>query len=143
MYLRSLAIYDRKLASILAGLQKGLIAYSNAIIFQLMADFLRHTADPGWPSLQTWEPLNKSGRIKLRFKIIKIKAWSARNSCSIAKFHNAGIDDFGLKSIGHDLFRGPLLKGLNLHINSAEIRSIFLFRRLVLILSLVCQLVSD
>ena len=54
------------------------------------------------------EPLNKSGRIKLRLKMIKIKAWNARNSRAIAKFHNAEIDYFGLKLIGHDLFRGSL-----------------------------------
>jgi hypothetical protein len=49
------------------------------------------------------EPLNKSGRIELRIRMIK--AWNARNSRSIAKFHNAEIDCSGLKSIGHDLFR--------------------------------------
>ena len=70
------------------------------------------------------EPLNKSGRINLRFKMIKIKAWNARNSTAIAKFHKASaslltpltyirvgdaeIDYFGLKLIGHDLFRGFL-----------------------------------
>ena len=40
--------------------------------------------------------------------MIKIKAWNARNSRAIAKFHNTEIDYFGLKLIGHDLFRGSL-----------------------------------
>ena len=40
--------------------------------------------------------------------MIEIKAWNARNSRAIAKFHNAEIDYFGLKLIGHDLFRGSL-----------------------------------
>ncbi len=42
--------------------------------------------------------------------MIKIKAWNARNSSAIAKFHNAEIDYFGLKLIGHDLFRGSSIE---------------------------------
>ncbi len=41
--------------------------------------------------------------------MIEIKAWNARNSRAIAKFHNAEIDYFRLKLIGHDLFRGSLI----------------------------------
>ena len=69
------------------------------------------------------EPLDNSGRIKLPSdigagKIINInaphvyKTW-ARNSFSIAKpafvfMGSTGIDDAGINSIGHDLFRGFL-----------------------------------
>ena len=40
--------------------------------------------------------------------MIKIKAWNARNSHSIAKFHNAEIGHFKLKLICHVLIRGSL-----------------------------------
>jgi hypothetical protein len=56
----------------------------------------------------TREPLIKTGRIKLRFKKIKIKAGNARNSTAIAKFSNAEIEHFGFKSIVHVLIRGSL-----------------------------------
>ena len=54
------------------------------------------------------EPLIKTGRIKLRRKMIKIKAGNARNSTAIAKFSNAEIDHFRLKLIVHVLIRGSL-----------------------------------
>ena len=54
------------------------------------------------------EPLIKTGRIKLRYKMIKVKAGNARNSRAIAKFSNVEIDYFGLKLIVHVLIRGSL-----------------------------------
>ena len=55
------------------------------------------------------ELLIKTGRYKLRFKMIKIKAGNARNSRAIAKLPNAEIDYFGLKLIVHVLIRGSLV----------------------------------
>jgi hypothetical protein len=55
------------------------------------------------------EPLIKTGRIKLKFKMIKFKARNARNSRAIAKFCNTGIDCFEIKLIVHVLFRGSLV----------------------------------
>ena len=49
-----------------------------------------------------------SGRNRLRFKTIKIKAWNAANSPAISKFHNAEIECFGRKLFVHDLIRGSL-----------------------------------
>jgi len=54
------------------------------------------------------EPLIKSGRAGLRFKIFKFKAPIAANSRAIAKIGNAGVDAFGLKTAAHDLSRGSL-----------------------------------
>ena len=41
-------------------------------------------------------------------KMIKFKAWNARNSRAIAKFHNAEIGHFGHNAIIHELIRGSL-----------------------------------
>ncbi len=54
------------------------------------------------------EPLHKSGRIKLGFKLIKIKARNASNSTAIAAFRNAEIDHFGPTLIAHGFCRGSL-----------------------------------
>jgi hypothetical protein len=59
------------------------------------------------------EPLIRTGRIKLRVKMIKIKAGSARNSPAIAKFTliflgNAEVAYFRLKLIVHVLISGSL-----------------------------------
>lgn len=52
------------------------------------------------------EPLIKTGRIMLRFKMIEFEAGNARNSRAIAKFSNEEIGHFGLKLIVHVLIRG-------------------------------------
>ena len=54
-----------------------------------------------------------TGRTKLRFKIIKVKAENQRNSRArlaeaIAEFFNAGIDCLGLKLVVHVLIRASL-----------------------------------
>jgi hypothetical protein len=59
------------------------------------------------------EPLIKTGRYRLRAKMIKIKAGNARNSPAIAKpasifLGNAEVDYFGLKLIVHVLISGSL-----------------------------------
>ena len=59
--------------------------------------------------MEAREPLIKSGRNRLRFKTIKIKAWNAAHSMAIGKFHNAEIDCFGRKRFVHDLIRGSLV----------------------------------
>jgi hypothetical protein len=53
-------------------------------------------------------PLIKSGRIKLRISMIKIKAKIRSNSRAIPRIFNADIDYSGLKLISHDLFRGSI-----------------------------------
>ncbi len=71
--------------------------------------------------------------------MIKIKAWNARNatvsllalityipvgnSRAIAKFHNVEIDYFGLKLIGHDLFRGSVSQALRPEFEKYHFRS--------------------
>jgi hypothetical protein len=56
------------------------------------------------------EPLNKSGRIKLRVRVTKIKAKIRGNNRGIPGVSNADIDNSGFKLIRHDLFRGTLSK---------------------------------
>ena len=74
-------------------------------IFALFQNF-----DNRWSNIQFKEPLIKTGRYKLRVKMIKIKAGNARNSRAIAKLPNAEVDYFRLKLIVHVLIRGSLVK---------------------------------
>ncbi len=57
------------------------------------------------------EPLIKSERVELRFKIFKSKAEIEGNSRAIAKIPNAGVEGLGLKAVAHDLIRGSLRGG--------------------------------
>jgi hypothetical protein len=55
------------------------------------------------------EPLIKSGTNRLSVKMFWFKAWNARNSRAIAKFHNAETGHFNHKMSIHDLIRGSLV----------------------------------
>ena len=54
------------------------------------------------------EPLNKSGRVAMRIKIVKCEARNAVNIGNIDKFRNDAVDDYKLMDASHDLFRGSL-----------------------------------
>ncbi len=56
------------------------------------------------------EPLIKSGSYRLSVKMFWYKAWNARNSKAIAKFHNAETGRFDHKMSIHDLISGSLVK---------------------------------